>query len=60
MRPGSLATSSLVAVTVPLTGLLRGPTHLPDFDGDAADLKTGSDALAAFEEKVNADGFGGC
>ena len=31
-----------------------------DFDGDAGDLKTGADALAAFEEKMNADGFGGC
>jgi len=31
-----------------------------DFDADAAELKTGADALAAFEEKMNADGFGGC
>ncbi|UTV81562.1 glycine cleavage system protein GcvH [Acidithiobacillus sp. YTS05] len=31
-----------------------------DFAGDSAELKTGADALAAFEEKMNADGFAGC
>ena len=31
-----------------------------NFDGDAASLKTGADALAAFEAKMEADGFGGC
>ena len=31
-----------------------------DWDGEVADLKTGSDALAAFEAKMEADGFGGC
>ena len=31
-----------------------------DWDGDTADLKTGADALAAFEAKMDADGFGGC
>lgn len=31
-----------------------------DWSGDTASLKTGADALQAFEEKMNADGFGGC
>ncbi|WP_081616601.1 MULTISPECIES: glycine cleavage system protein H [unclassified Thioalkalivibrio] len=31
-----------------------------DWDGEAGDLKTGSDALSAFESKMEADGFGGC
>lgn len=31
-----------------------------DFAGDSASLKTGGDALAAFEAKMEADGFGGC
>lgn len=31
-----------------------------NWDGDAASLKTGGDALAAFEAKMEADGFGGC
>lgn len=31
-----------------------------DWDGESADLKTGADALAAFEAKMEADGFGGC
>lgn len=31
-----------------------------DWAGDTAELKTGSDALAAFEAKMDADGFGGC
>lgn len=31
-----------------------------DWDGDAADLKTGADAVAAFEAKMDAEGFGGC
>ncbi|MEJ2631132.1 MAG: glycine cleavage system protein GcvH [Acidihalobacter sp.] len=31
-----------------------------DWDGDTAELKTGADALAAFEAKMDADGFGGC
>jgi glycine cleavage system H protein len=31
-----------------------------EWDADAADLKTGADALAAFEAKMNAEGFGGC
>ena len=31
-----------------------------DWDGDSASLKTGADALAAFEAKMEADGFGGC
>ncbi len=31
-----------------------------DWDGESADLKTGGDALAAFESKMDADGFGGC
>jgi glycine cleavage system H protein len=31
-----------------------------DWDGEAGDLKTGADAMAAFEAKMEADGFGGC
>jgi glycine cleavage system H protein len=31
-----------------------------DWDGESGDLKTGADALAAFEAKMEADGFGGC
>ncbi|QKT04385.1 glycine cleavage system protein GcvH [Ectothiorhodospiraceae bacterium 2226] len=31
-----------------------------DWDGESADLVTGSDALSAFESKMDADGFGGC
>ncbi|WP_081617365.1 glycine cleavage system protein H [Thioalkalivibrio sp. ALMg11] len=31
-----------------------------DWDGEIGDLKTGSDAHAAFEAKMEADGFGGC
>ncbi len=31
-----------------------------NWDGDAADLKTGQDALAAFEAKMESEGFGGC
>lgn len=31
-----------------------------DWDADAADLLTGSEALAAYEKKMEADGFGGC
>ncbi|MDA8153813.1 glycine cleavage system protein H [Acidithiobacillus ferrianus] len=31
-----------------------------DFAGDSGELKTGADALTAFEEKMTADGFGGC
>jgi len=31
-----------------------------DWDGESGDLKTGGDALAAFEAKMEADGFGGC
>lgn len=31
-----------------------------DWEGDTADLTTGADALAAFEAKMEADGFGGC
>jgi glycine cleavage system H protein len=31
-----------------------------DWDGESGDLKTGADALAAFEAKMDADGFGGC
>lgn len=31
-----------------------------DWDGESASLKTGADALAAFEAKMEADGFGGC
>lgn len=31
-----------------------------DWDGESGDLTTGSDALAAFEAKMEADGFGGC
>lgn len=31
-----------------------------DWDGDSASLKTGGDALSAFEAKMEADGFGGC
>jgi len=31
-----------------------------DWDGESADLKTGADALSAFEAKMEADGFGGC
>ncbi|OBS10176.1 glycine cleavage system protein GcvH [Acidihalobacter prosperus] len=31
-----------------------------DWSGDSADLTTGADALAAFEAKMEADGFGGC
>jgi glycine cleavage system H protein len=33
----------------------------PDnWDADSADLKTGQDALTAFEAKMAAEGFGGC
>ncbi|MBK1692897.1 glycine cleavage system H protein [Ectothiorhodospira mobilis] len=31
-----------------------------DWDGDTAGLKTGSEALQAFQEKMDADGFEGC
>lgn len=31
-----------------------------DWDKDSKDLKTGQDALAAFEAKMQADGFKGC
>lgn len=31
-----------------------------DWDGESAELKTGGDALAAFESKMDTDGFGGC
>jgi glycine cleavage system H protein len=31
-----------------------------DWDGESGDLKTGADAMAAFEAKMEADGFGGC
>ena len=31
-----------------------------DWDRDTDDLKTGAEALAAFEAKMEADGFGGC
>lgn len=31
-----------------------------NWDADSADLKTGNDALQAFEAKMNADGFKGC
>jgi glycine cleavage system H protein len=31
-----------------------------DWDGESGDMKTGADALAAFEAKMDADGFGGC
>ncbi|MEJ2058949.1 MAG: glycine cleavage system protein GcvH [Gammaproteobacteria bacterium] len=31
-----------------------------DWAGDSGDLKTGADALSAFESKMEADGFGGC
>ena len=31
-----------------------------DWDGESADLKTGADALAAFEAKMQSEGFGGC
>ncbi|EHQ53185.1 MULTISPECIES: glycine cleavage system protein GcvH [Ectothiorhodospira] len=31
-----------------------------DWDADAVDLKTGADALAAFQAKMDADGFKGC
>lgn len=31
-----------------------------DWDGETAELKTGSDALGAFEGKMESDGFGGC
>lgn len=31
-----------------------------DWDGESGDLKTGQDAMAAFESKMEADGFGGC
>ncbi|AOV16359.1 glycine cleavage system protein H [Acidihalobacter aeolianus] len=31
-----------------------------DWAGDTGDLKTGADALSAFEAKMEADGFGGC
>ncbi|TVP84180.1 MAG: glycine cleavage system protein GcvH [Thioalkalivibrio sp.] len=31
-----------------------------DWDGESGDLKTGADALSAFEAKMEADGFGGC
>ncbi|WP_455380273.1 glycine cleavage system protein H [Acidihalobacter prosperus] len=31
-----------------------------DWDGDTAELVTGADAMSAFEEKMEADGFGGC
>lgn len=31
-----------------------------DWDGETGSLKTGGDALSAFEAKMAADGFGGC
>lgn len=31
-----------------------------DWDGESGSLKTGADALSAFEAKMEADGFGGC
>lgn len=31
-----------------------------DWDGESARLKTGGDAMAAFEAKMDAEGFGGC
>jgi len=31
-----------------------------DWDGESSALKTGADALSAFETKMDADGFGGC
>ncbi|HSM27599.1 MAG TPA: glycine cleavage system protein GcvH [Thioalkalivibrio sp.] len=31
-----------------------------DWDGESSALKTGADALSAFEAKMDADGFGGC
>ena len=31
-----------------------------NWDGDSGELKTGGDALSAFESKMEADGFGGC
>jgi glycine cleavage system H protein len=31
-----------------------------NWDGEITDLKTGPDALAGFEAKMQADGFGGC
>lgn len=31
-----------------------------DWDGESGALKTGGDALSAFESKMEADGFGGC
>jgi glycine cleavage system H protein len=31
-----------------------------DWDGESGDLKTGADALAAFDAKMESDGFGGC
>lgn len=31
-----------------------------DWESDSAHLKTGSDAMAAFEAKMDAEGFGGC
>ena len=31
-----------------------------DWDGESGELKTGGDALTAFESKMDADGFGGC
>lgn len=31
-----------------------------DWAGDSADLKAGADAMAAFEAKMEGDGFGGC
>lgn len=31
-----------------------------DWDADSGDLKTGADALAAFEAKMESEGFGGC
>ena len=31
-----------------------------DWDGESKDLKTGDEALKAFEAKMDAEGFGGC
>jgi glycine cleavage system H protein len=31
-----------------------------DWSADSSDLKTGKDALAVFESKMDAEGFGGC
>ncbi len=31
-----------------------------DWDSDVGDLTTGQDALQAFEQKMEAEGFGGC